>query len=96
MAIVNLAANTRQALVLRLVLSVLVGVPVTALALLHLGWASPGGLLFAVPAGYLLYAAFNDGIALVRRGPAVTRPRFLWFVIAGVLCIGYWSTIFWP
>jgi hypothetical protein len=63
MAAMSLAATTRHALVLRVVLSVLVGVPVTGLALLHLGWASPGGLLFAVPAGYLLYAALKDGIA---------------------------------
>lgn len=95
MAAVILAASTRQALILRVVLGTLVGVPVTGLAFLHLGWASPIGLVFAVPAGYLLYAAIKDGITLIRRTTPEERPRFLWFVVAGVACIVYWSTIFW-
>lgn len=95
MAAVTLAANTRQALVLRVVLGLLVGLPVAGLAFMHLGWASPMGLVFAVPAGYLLHAAVKDGLMLIRRTTPEERPRFLWFALAGVACIGYWSTIFW-
>jgi len=95
MADVSLAANTRQAVVLRVVLGVLVGVPVTALAFLLLAWASPMGVVFAVPAGYLLHAAVKDGLTLLRRSTPEERPRFLWFALAGVVCIACWSAIFW-
>jgi hypothetical protein len=91
MAAMKLDASTHHSLILRLTLSLLVGLPVTGLALLHLGWASPLGLVFAVPAGYLLQAAVKDGAALARSTPSVERPRFIWFLLGGALCLAYWA-----
>ena len=87
-----LGANTRLVLVLRTLLGFCVGLPAAGLALAHLGWASPFGLVLAVPAVYLLKVAFSDAWALLRE-PAERfreRPHFLWFLVAGALCIGYW------
>jgi hypothetical protein len=95
MGVMSLGSGTRKALVFRVVLGILVGLPVAGLALLHLGWASAFGFVAAVPAGYLLHAAVKDGRTLLGREHPVERPRFLWFVIAGVLCFGYWSTLIW-
>lgn len=87
-----LSANTRLVLILRTLLGFCVGLPDAGLALMHLGWASPFGLVLAVPAVYLLKSAFSDAWALLREPVErfQERPRFLLFLVAGVLCVAYW------
>jgi hypothetical protein len=91
---VALGSKTRPALLLRAFLGFFVGLPAAALALMHLGWASPFGVVLAVPAVYLLKAALSDAWTLLRHAGAERfqeRPRFMWFLVAGVLCLAYWS-----
>lgn len=71
MTTIDTSSASRRATLTRLALTCVLGLPIGFVALLYAG-SGPVGMLFAIPALYLLWVLGADAVALVRGARTLT------------------------
>lgn len=85
---IDTSSDTRRATLTRVATTAVLGFPIGFVGLLY-GASGPVGLLFAVPALYLLWSLVADLMALLR-GTYRSRRAYKWFLLAGSLVVLMW------
>jgi hypothetical protein len=90
---IDTASASRRATLTRLALTCVLGVPIGFVGLLYAG-SGPVGMLFALPALYMVWVLGADALALARSSQGAeayrARPAYKWFTAAGVLVAVMW------